>query len=206
MRGLVPLGLAALMLATPPAQAAARRGEDPDWLCVQRLVPTLSAAGYWTGPDVATAGDWTSEPRVAELVRRVTPRRVKVEEGEAAIASFADALPADETRARLLTLAFAGILAETNRERDALITRIKELGRRQNELAAIAAQAGEELRKLPATAASDDAERRSDLEQRFAFVTRAFEGGQRTLTYVCEAPVQLEHRLGRYARALQARL
>jgi hypothetical protein len=37
-------------------------------------------------------------------------------------------------------------------------------------------------------------------------VTRAFESTQRTMRYACEVPVQLEARLGRYARFLQARL
>jgi hypothetical protein len=34
----------------------------------------------------------------------------------------------------------------------------------------------------------------------------AYQESQRTLRYACEAPVQLESRLGDYARALQAAL
>jgi hypothetical protein len=87
-----------------------------------------------------------------------------------------------------------------------VIARLDELGRRQREMASIASRAGEELRAVPADATGEDAARRVDLEQRFTFVTRAFESTQRTMRYACEVPVQIEARLGRYARFLQAHL
>lgn len=198
--------LAAFVAAAAPALAASPPGQDPDWPCVQRLVPKLSAATFWSGPDPASVGDWTKEPNVASLVRQISPRRVKAEEGERAIAAFADGIAASEDRPRLLTLVFAGLFEEANRERSALIERLKALGRRQKELADIASKATEELEAIPANAVGEDAERRADLEQRFTFVTRAYEGGRQTLRYVCDAPVQIEARLGRYARALQSRL
>jgi hypothetical protein len=194
--------LGAAGAAAGSAAAAPRRGEDPDWPCVQRLVPQLTAAAFWRGPAPEAAGDWRADPEIAELVRRIVPRRVPVEEGEAALAAFAST--AGEARPRLLTLVFAGLLEETNSERAALIARLKDLGRRQRELATLASEATEELHRMPADAGGDVAERRADLEQRFAFVTRAFEGGPRTLRYACEAPVQLEARLGSYARKLQS--
>jgi hypothetical protein len=200
------LTLLVLFAATLPASAAMRRGADPDWPCAQRLVPALSAATFWSGPDPTGAGDWTREPRVSELVRRITPRRVTAEAGEQAIAAFAEAIGSGEDRANLLTLAFAGLLEETNRERSALIERLKALGHRQNELADLASKATEELGRIPENAVGDEATRRQDLQQRFTFVTRAYEGGRQTLRYACDAPVQLEARLGRYARSLQSHL
>jgi hypothetical protein len=202
----VALALPAFFAAAPPAFGATRRGADPDWPCVQRLVPTLSTATFWSGPDPASAGEWTAEPKVAELVRRIAPRRVKAEAGEHEITAFAETIGAGEDRARLLTLAFAGLLDETNRERTALIERIKSLGHRQTELAELASKATEELSKIPQDAVGDAAARREDLQQRVTFVTRAYEGGRQTLRYVCDAPVQLEARLGRYARSLQSHL
>ena len=143
---------------------------------------------------------------MAELVASITPRHVSAEAGEAAIATFADRLPPTADRRRLMTLVFAGLLDETNRERTEIIARLKELGRRQHELADIASHAGEALRGIPADATGDDAARRTDLEQRFAFVTQAFENTQRTMRYACEAPIRLEARLGRYAQAVKDRL
>lgn len=105
-----------------------------------------------------------------------------------------------------MTLVFAGLLDETNRERGDIIARLKALGRRQHELADIASKAGEALRNIPADATGDAAAQRTDLEQRFTFVTQAFENTQRTMRYACEVPVRLEARLGRYAQALKDRL
>jgi hypothetical protein len=143
---------------------------------------------------------------VVELVRQISPRSVTAAQGEAAILAFVEALGAGENKQRLLTLVFEGLLEETNRARSEVIARLDELGHRQREMASIASRAGEELRAVPADATGEDAARRADLEQRFTFVTRAFESTQRTMRYACEVPVQLEARLGRYARFLQTRL
>jgi hypothetical protein len=203
-RPALPFLLAALLLAMPAA--AQHRGADPDWPCQQRLVPRITAGSVWAGPPLDGAGDWHGDERVAALVAKIAPRRVSAEQGEAAIDQFAQSISDGKDRARLLTLVFAGLLEETNRERDGLIKRLKDIGRRQRELAEIASSAADELSHIPADATGDEAARRTDLEQRFQYVTRAFEGGRQTIRYACDAPVQLEARLGRYARALQAHL
>jgi hypothetical protein len=199
-------GLLALADAACFAAPAPRRGGDADWPCQQRLMPVIGSGALWSGPPLDSAGDWHGEPTVAELVARIAPRNVSTDAGVAAIGTFADELPAAADRPRLMTLVFAGLLDETNRERTEIIARLKDLGRRQHELADIASRAGEALRGIPADATGDDAARRTDLEQRFAFVTQAFENTQRTMRYACEAPVRLEARLGRYAQAVKSRL
>jgi hypothetical protein len=202
------LALAIAPSAAYPAGAQGYRGaEDRDWPCFQRLMPTLGAASFWNGPSIAAAGDWRQDPTVAALVERITPRRVAVADGEAAIAAFADSPDrAEQDKAIALTRAFAGLLELTNQERGQLVARIKDLGARQRDLASIASNAQEELSAVPVGATGEAAAKRSDLELRFHFVTQAFESAQRTMRYACESPVQLEARLGRYARALQSHL
>jgi hypothetical protein len=204
--GLLVAGVLTLVGAACLAAPAPRGGQDADWPCQQRLMPTLGIGALWSGPPLDSIGDWRGEADVAELVGRITPRNVATETGVAAIGAFADQLPQAADKGRLMTLVFAGLLDETNRERSEIIARLKALGRRQHELADIASQAGEALRDIPADATGDTAARRSDLEQRFAFVTQAFESTQRTMRYACEAPVRLEARLGRYAQAVKDRL
>ncbi len=182
---------------------AAPRGEDPDWPCQQRLMPTLGAGALWTGPPLDSAGDWHAEPQIAALVGRIAPRNVTAESGSAAITEYLAGIPQPDDKKRLSTLLFSGLLAEANRERGEVIARLKVLGRRQHELAAIASRAAEELNAIPADATGDEAARRTDLQQRFTFVTQAFESAQRTMRYACEAPVQLEARLGRYAQTIE---
>ncbi len=201
--GLFAMGALLAVEATSRAAPAPRRGDDADWPCQQRLMPSLGGGALWSGPPLDGAGDWHGEAAVAELVNRIAPRSVSAETGVAAIATFAEQLPLDADKPRLLTLVFAGLLEETNRERSQVIARLKELGRRQHELADIASKAGEELRQIPVDATGDEAARRTDLEQRFAFVTQAFESTQRTMRYACETPVRLEARLGRLAQAVK---
>ena len=123
------------------------------------------------------------------------------EEGVAAIEGFAAPLdPA--SRRRLLPLAFAGALEETNRQRDALIEQIRRFARRQRGLAEGVRGLEAELRAMPADAGAA----RAELEQRHAFAAKSFTDAERTMRYACEAPVRLEARLGAYARALLAAL
>lgn len=193
-------GFAAVLFVALPAVAQPGRQADPDWPCVQRLVPRLSASALWPIP--LPEGDWRGEPAVAALVERLASRGVTEEEGLAAIAGFAE--PLDPTsRRRLLPLAFGGLLEQVNAQRDGLIEQIRRFTRRQRELAERARTVAAELRTLPDTA---PAERRAELEQRRHFMAKAFDDAERTLRFACEAPVRLEGRLGTYARALAAAL
>jgi hypothetical protein len=187
----------ATALVVPAARAAAPRSEDPDWPCEQRLVPRLAAATYWNGP-LDTAEDWRADPVVRDLVHRLAPRRVTTQEGLTEIEAFAKTASVD--RPRRAALVFRGLLEETDRERAGLIERLKQIGRRQRELAELVARLAEDLRSLPADANAE----RLDLQQRHDFTARNFEEVQRTIRYACEAPVGLDARLGAWARALQA--
>jgi hypothetical protein len=165
-------------------------------------VPKLAPAAYWNGPSLDGVGDWHADPAVAALVGRLVPRQVSQEAGLAAIAAFARSLSAD--RARRLALAFLGLLDETDRERRALIDALKQLGRRQQELAGLVSRLAAERDAIPPDATGEAAARRLDLEQRHDFTARSFEEIGRTIRYACESPVALDARLGAWARALQA--
>lgn len=195
--------LVALAVASVAAQgqSAPLRTEDPDWPCQQRLVPELTAAAYWNGPTLDGIGDWHADPEVADLVRRLTPRKVSTQEGLSKIAVFAQNLSQD--RPRHLALAFQGLLEETDRERAVLIDQLKQIGRRQHELAALVERLAAELDAIPPGAAGEAAAKRVDLQQRHDFTARNFEEIQRTIRYACETPVELDARLGAWARALQ---
>jgi hypothetical protein len=77
------------------------------------------------------------------------------------------------------------------------------MGRRQRELAELAARLASDLDSMPPDATGEAAAERTDLQQRHDFTMRNFEEIQRTIRYACEAPVALDARLGVWARALQ---
>jgi hypothetical protein len=195
------IALAAGFLAALNAYSAAPRAEDTDWPCQQRLVPKLTAAAYWNGPALESIGDWRADPEIADVVRRLAPRRVSAQEGLSDIAAFARTVSND--RPRRLALVFLGLLEETDRERAALIQELKQIGRRQRELADLVARLATELNAIPPDARGEAAAKRIDLQQRHDFTSRNFEEIQRTIRYACETPVELDARLGAWARALQ---
>ncbi|MEA2756433.1 MAG: hypothetical protein QOJ54_2722 [Aliidongia sp.] len=202
MRRYMLLSLAVLALSGAVTRAAPPVA-DPDWPCRQRLVPALTAATFWNGTPLALEADWRAEPRVAAEVAALAPRDMPVEDGIARLGHFADGLNPVE-RATLLPELFAGLVDETNRQRGDIIVRIKDLARRQHDLGATAAKVTAELRDAPA--GDDDAKRREEIRQRRDFIIRSFEETERTMRYACEVPVDLEARLGGYARAVQSRL
>lgn len=191
MRRLALVG--ALLLA---AAAGPTPGGDPDWPCVQRLVPRLTVGALWDGPP--PEGEWQAVPPVAALVERIAPRGIPESDGIAAIEAFAAPLD-PPARRRALPLVFAGALEESNRLRDATIVQLRRVARRQHDLA-------ERVRQLEAELRHADPAARDDLEQRRFFLAKTFVDAERTLRYACEAPVRLEARLGAYARALAAAL
>lgn len=201
----LPTLLGALACLLPVAAGAAPRNADPDWPCQQALVPQIAPAMIWAGPSIDGIGDWHQQPDVAALVDRAAPRSVSREQGEAAIDDFTKGLSGD--RNHLITLAFAGLLDETNRERGEVIERIKELAQRQRSLADIIARLTAQLDSAPAPKAGETpSPERTELDERWTFTQRSYTSLQQTMRYACEVPGQLDARLGAYARALQAAL
>jgi len=197
-------GIAALFAAVFAAvtvRSAPPPTQDPDWPCQQRLVPHVTAAAFWNGPPLDNLGNWRADPAVADLVRRLAPRNVSTQEGLSEITAFVQS--SLEDRPRRLALVFKGLLDETDRERAALIDRLKQIGRRQRDVAALVEQLTTELDAIPPGAADETAAKRVDLQQRHDFTIRNFEEVQRTIRYACETPIALEARLGAWARLLQ---
>jgi len=193
--------LAAAFAAAVSAHSAPPRAQDPGWPCQQRLVPKLTAATYWNGLPLEGLGDWRADPAIADLVRRLAPRRVSTQQGLSQISAFVQTVSDD--RPRRLALAFRGLLEETDRERAGLIEQLKEIGRRQRDLADLVARLATELNAITPDTQGEAAAERLDLQQRHDFTARNFEEIQRTIRYACETPVELEARLGAWARALR---
>ena len=186
--------IAALLLgaAGPPA--------DPDWPCVQRLVPTLTPGTLWGGHD--PAGDWRQDPGVVAIVRATSPRGVSAEAAAAKLSAYASTLPIPERSEKLAEL-FAGMVDETNAQRSVIIDRLRTITRRQRLLADTSSRVSAELAALPA---DTPAAQRTEVAQRRVLINREYEEVERTIRYACEAPVAMEAKLGTLARSLQSSL
>lgn len=179
------------------ALGAAGPRNDPDWPCVQRLVPTLTASTLWGGHDAA--GDWRADPKVAAVVAAVAPRGVSAQDGAARLDQFIGAVPAPD-RPAVSAQVFAGLVDETNAQRAQVIDRLRGIAQRQRTLTELTSRITAELRALPSDA---PAAQREEIISRRGFLIREYEQIERTIRYACETPVQMEAKLGALAQVLQ---
>jgi len=198
--------LAALLLLGGGRLVGAGAAEDADWPCVQRKVPEISAGMVWAGPPIGDAdrAAWREDPAIAELAQRLAARGVPAEADEAAVAEFAAAAGADKDRK--LTLLFAGILDTINGERADILAGIERYAKRQRALAEKLEHQAAELDALPVDGTAAQQARRAELAEMQAWDTRIFDNRERSLSYVCEKPVQLEQRVFALARTIMAHL
>lgn len=191
MRRIAWLGVAVLLGAAGPPPA------DPDWPCVQRLVPRLTAGTLWSGHEAA--GDWRADAQVAALVGKVAPRSVRTPAAKAQVEEFVAGVPAPD-RPRVLPLVFAGLVDETNAQRSQIIERLRGITRRQRMMTELTSTVTAELRALPPDA---PAAQQEEVVNRRALMIREYEEIERTIRYACDVPVQMESKLGALSQVLQ---
>jgi hypothetical protein len=185
----IAIGLAASgAQAQPPPQ-------DPDWPCFQRLVAKLEPGSYWSGPPVPPATGWRDDQAVMQIVTDVTDRDITDEDAQSKLKAYIDALPPAD-RAKAAPALFSAIVDQTNDERSQLIGRIEQLSRRQRALS-------DTISDLSAKIDAAPADKRDDLNGQRDLTIRAFQEAQRTMRYACEAPANMDRRLGVLAKTLR---
>ncbi|WP_237152115.1 hypothetical protein [Oryzibacter oryziterrae] len=188
------LGLALLVAGITSAAAANRPDpNDPDWPCVQIKVPELALGQVWNGPaiDPATSG-WSDDKDVASLVVYLMQRRVPLDEADAKIGAFAGA--AGAARTDKLGKLFAGLFQKMNTERKDVMTGIDRFARKQKDFAAKLKSMDANLNTLrndPKTPFETLQAKNDEVQWNL----RVFDERQKSLTYVCEVPVNIEQRL-----------
>jgi hypothetical protein len=201
-----PIG-AALWLACGTAMFAAlpARAAEPEWPCIQRKVPVLTAAQMWDGPDVAALTGWQDDAEMGRLIKLLVSRATPIETAIESLSQWARAQP-DSSRDEKLRTLFAGVLKSINDDRALVLTGIERFQRRQRELADRIQAQGAMLGALRARAATDE-QARAELtaaEDRYKWDTRFFAERQESLPLACEIPVQIEQRAFDLAREIRA--
>jgi hypothetical protein len=190
----------ALAVAAAGARAATPAA-DPDWPCMQIKVSELSLASAWAGPPVdAYLTTWSTDPALADLVRRLSERRMPPEQSEREIRAFADAA-GTQRRDRLLALE-AGIFSTLADERRAVMAGLDRYGRRQKELATDL-RADLEALRIAQAAPDVDARELAALQQKVEWETRLFEQRRQSLGVACNVPTRIEQRLFVLTRIVQ---
>lgn len=176
-------------------------GENPDWPCIQRLVPEIAPGMIWSGPPIDTIEPSAHEPVIDELAGDLAARRVPLEDAEAQIAAFADSLAADQKNAQLTRL-FSRALDIINRDRASLVQGIGKYARGERALAEKIAAQNAKLAELP----KDQVIERDTLIAERDWDIRIYDDRRGSLTYLCDQPVLLEQRAFALARAIASHL
>lgn len=195
-----------LGIASGPALAQPR--QDPDWPCVQRKVTTLSPGQFWTGPDIAAAGEWGGDNDAAVLAQKIASRRIDLAEIDPLLDAYVAKAGAD--KAKGLTHVYAGVFEVINGERDKVVGGIARYAQGQRRIAERIRDEADKISQVKDSPSVSDATElpkdQSELETKFAWDRRIFQERSQSLSYVCEVPQLLEQRLGEVARKIQARL
>jgi hypothetical protein len=183
-------------LVIPPFAAAQIPGQNPDWPCAQRLVQTLVPGSYWNGPPVPEKTNWRDDEKIFTLATEIIDRDTPDADALAKLNAYADTIPQDQ-RAKTYPFLFGALVDQTNDQRSILIQRIEQLGHRQREM-------GDTISKISNQADADPTN--GELTGKRDFDIRVFRETQFTMRYACEAPANMERRLGQFAHALEAKL
>jgi hypothetical protein len=194
--------LAALCLA--PAAALAQSPPGSDWPCIQRRVAAISPGAVWSGPDFASAGDWSKDFEAAALAQKLASRRTTLDEADSLIDEFAKSAGAEKVPR--LTRVFAGVLELTNTERSRILSGIERYAKGQKRLADRIREESDKLGESVDSPMSELPDAMKDVQTAMKWDARIFDERKRSLAYVCEVPVLLEKRVFEIGRRIQARL
>jgi hypothetical protein len=196
----------ALLFAMVPHSGEAQRAAmgPPDWPCVHRLIPELGWGTIWTGPPIDELEQaWWDDEEVGRVVRLATARDTGAADALSLVRELVDRM--DEDRKHRLTLLFAGLFEQTNRERGRTIEAIRRYARGQvgrlerigtlvNELEGLRRGEGNSLEAV------------ARLEEELFWERRVFEDRQASLRTLCDQPYLLEEQLSRMVRVIEAEL
>jgi hypothetical protein len=188
------VALLALALAVVPIDARAA-SPDPDWPCQSIKVGSLSLASVWDGPAAdAFLAHWSDDADVASLVQHVVPRRVPLQEAQAAIRGFAAGL--GERRNERLLMLVAGLFDTLNQERSIVLAGLDRFGRRQRQLADSIHADMARLRRQPQDASTQ-------LQDQLGWEVRLFEQRRQSAATACNVPTVIEQRLFALVRTVR---
>lgn len=195
--------LSIVLLLFFSSQAAAQ-ATDPEWPCIQVLVPEIVTAVMW--PEIIPDEQlelWKSDPELSDLVEELASVDEFTEEEQRRIEQFAESIPESARLATLNTVA-QGIVTTANKRRDKYIRGIKRYTRQQ---IAIANQIEATLNDLAVldnnNAQTDKSEtERAQIEETLNWHQRVYDQREHAITALCDVPVELEINLSSVVREL----
>ena len=192
----------AIAAVLPPASGAEPR--DPDWPCAQPKVPQMSVASMWDGPSIADVGNsWQDDPKIQDLVARLSARRTPLDAAEKAIADFITGTAAEKQDKGKKV--FAGVFDTLSQQRSEVMNGIDRIARKEKDLADKIRSDVTALRELQDKPEQDQS-KIGTLAAQVEWSTRIFDDRRKSIRYVCEVPTIIEQRVFALGRAIRQTL
>jgi len=193
---------ACLLLALLVSLAASARQQDPEWPCVQVLVPEIVAAVVWPQViDESISGTWRQNDSLAAMAGKLSDLDEFAESERQLIAEFVAAVPLD-ARTDILNRLADGIVSLSNQRRVQYIAGIKRYTRQQISIASQIESTLNLLANMDAQADSGDSSKQAEIEETLHWHQRVYDQREHAIQSLCERPVELEEKLAAVLREL----
>ncbi|NNE64478.1 MAG: hypothetical protein HKN34_10380 [Gammaproteobacteria bacterium] len=171
---------------------------DPEWPCIQVLVPEINLAVLWPQSiDVSAIDNWRNDPEIARIVERLSDLEAFTETEQKIIAEFIEPVIGNE-RSDILNRLAVGILQNANQLRAQYIRGIKRYTRQQ---ISIASQIENKLNQLSGLDGQNNAQT-AEIEETLRWHQRVYDQREQAIQALCERPVEAEEKLSQVLREL----
>jgi len=175
---------------------------DPEWPCVQVLVPEIVSAVFWPEViDESLIGAWKEDESLTAMVEKLSDLDEFTESERQLIAVFVESVPQDSLADTLNMLA-DGIITLSNRRRTQYIGGIKRYTRQQISIAEQIESTLNQLAELEAQSAPESVTRQAEIEETLHWHQRVYDQREHAIRSLCERPVELEEKLSEVLREL----
>lgn len=180
--------------------------KDPEWPCVQVLVPEIVAAVVWPQViDESLAGAWKQDKSLTDIVHRLSDMDDWGDSERQLIADFVESV-SESSREMILNKLADGIIEQTNQRRAQYIDGIKRYTRQQISISKQIEATLNQLAELERQPQAQDESRLAEIEETLNWHQRIYDQREQAIISLCEMPVELEEKLSRALRELAAYL
>ena len=186
-----------LVSATVSAQVP-----DPEWPCVQVLVPEIVPAVVWPEIiDESLIGAWKEDESVTAMVEKLSDLDEFTESERQLIDDFVESVPVD-FRASTLNMLADGIVTLSNQRRTQYIDGIKRYTRQQISIAQQIESTLNLIAELESQPAPESVTRQAEIEETLHWHQRVYDQREHAIRSLCDRPVELEEKLSVVLREL----
>ena len=175
---------------------------DPEWPCIQVLVPEIVPAVVWPMViDESLTGTWKQDESLVAMVDQLSDLNGWTDSERELIARFVESIPENDRVITLNRLA-DGIVTQVNQRRAQYIRGIKRYTRQQIAISKQIELTLNQLGDLERQSDSQSVAGQAEIKETLKWHERVYDQRESSIKSLCEIPVELEEKLSRVLREL----